>query len=81
MAEIEDMQQLELDVQTCVTGSFTWVVHGQPVVAVFPAAPDPTDAHARDYTGRPSPHNAVPHNLLLWIGHDQAAKRLLVTLT
>lgn len=37
MAKISDTQQLELHVQTCVTGSFTWVVRGQPVVAVFPA--------------------------------------------
>lgn len=81
MAVIADMQQLELHVQECSTGSFTWVVRGQPVVAVFPTAPHSTQRHNLDHTGQPSPHNAVPHDLLLWIGLDQAASRLLLTLT
>jgi hypothetical protein len=81
MAVVADMQQLELHVQGCSAGSFTWLVRGQPVVAVFPTVSDGVLEHALDHTGQPSPHNAVPHDLLLWVGLDQAASRLLLTLT
>jgi hypothetical protein len=81
IATFGDIQKLELHIQVRPTGSFTWVVCGQPVVAVFPLAPDDTNGHARDHIGQPSPHNAVPHDLLPWIGLDQAANRLLLTLT
>jgi hypothetical protein len=49
MAVMADMQQLELHVQGCSAGSFTWVVRGQPVIAVFPTSPRGAQRHSLDH--------------------------------
>ena len=75
MATLDDMLRLEQHiVGTC---SLTWVVAGQPVVALFAKNHDA----GREHLGHPSPHNQVSDCLRLWIGIDTQTGRVLVTLT
>jgi hypothetical protein len=82
MTILDDVKELEEHLSPCADSPLKWVVSGQPVVAVFPLAADDTNPNGGyDHTGQPSPHNKVPDSLVLWIGFDQAASRLLLMLT